>query len=124
MKEFTFTPDGVSALGQWLSSMSDADLAAKTAALQNNFQDWVKAHFILSIEQQIYLQQIDPEVVNFMAANSSFAFRNRLPVILIKPESKAAGDSKMTKPSSNLSAEILPDGSCQASGELVVEISY
>lgn len=124
MYQFKFTPEGVEALCLQLYRLSDAELAIETAALQNNFQKWMTDHFLLSPDQQVYLQQINPDVVRFIAVNSSFAFKNRLPVLLVKPAMKGARDSKITKPETNLTAEILPDGNYRASGEFIVEVSY
>lgn len=124
MTKFEFTPLGVAAMCQHFQHLDDAALAKASSALNDDFKAWVTNYFELSESQVLYLNTINDQVIDFMASNAAFALRNRLPIVLLKPEFAAKRDSKVTKPSSSLTAEVLPDGNYEASGEFQVEITY
>jgi len=124
MTKFQFTPEGVASMCQHFYQLDDASLSTSALALAENFNKWMKAHFELSESQVVYLDAIHADLIQFMAANASFALRNRLPIQLIKPAQKSSSDSKITKPETKLQAKILPDGRYEASGEFNVEVSY
>lgn len=128
MYKFPFTPDGVAAMCQHFFLLDDAALQDAAKALGQDFPKWVQNTFVLSEGQVKYLGAIAPTVVAFMAANASFALANRRNIVLAKevepmPEA-APTDSKITKPTSTLAAQILPDGTYTAEGELTIEITY
>ncbi len=126
MNKFPFTPIGVAAMCQHFFELPDTDLQAAANELAEDFTQWVQTTFSLSESQTKYLMSIAPRVLAFMAANAAFALSNRLPITLQKAETvePEPDDSKVTKPKSNLSATILPNGVFSAQGELVIEITY
>ncbi|RZJ17562.1 MAG: hypothetical protein EON51_17745 [Acinetobacter sp.] len=111
---------------QHFFALDNVALQDAAKALGQDFPAWVQNTFVLTERQVSYLKKIAPTVTNFMAANASFALANRRNIVLAKevePEPEPS-DSKITKPKSTLAAQILPDGTYTAEGELTIQITY
>jgi thiol-disulfide isomerase/thioredoxin len=108
MKKFLYAPMGVAAICQHFYDLEEATLTEAAAELGENFQEWIVDKFKLSPTQLDYLNNIQVDAHKFMAVNTSSVLKNRLPILLGKPEVSALFDSKITKPESNLSTELFP----------------
>lgn len=124
MNKFQFTPKGVQALTTALYALPDEELNVEANLAQNSIKLWLNGHFELSPSQQEYLGNLNESFLDFTSFQLSFALRNRLPIMLQKPETSGLRESKLIETKSNLTDSNLPDGTTEAGGDLTVVINY
>lgn len=126
MEKFPFTATGFTQLQEQLYLLPDAQLEAEAAQIQHNFDDWMASHFELSAAQLLFLSAIDNRLHALLAAQTSFAVGNRLPILLLKANPVAEGDEqgKIIWPKSTLTAIWGPNTTYMPSGILEIHIDY
>ncbi len=124
MHKYPFTPIGVAALFQQLYKLDDAALLIEADEISDDLIDWSVRHFEFTNRQIEFLETVNTEFINFVSAQASVAVSNRLSIILNKPDTSGLRETKLIRSESNLTTTALPDGSVEANGELIIEISY
>lgn len=126
MKKFPFTEEGFQALQKELYQLNDDMLAAEADQIKDSFTAWLPSRFELAQKQIDFLNKQNKAYVVFMAAQTSFAVGNRLPVAMAKEDAAANGDDqgKIVYTKSSLTASNAHPTGFVAGGELLFLISY
>ncbi|WP_316801452.1 hypothetical protein [Pedobacter frigidisoli] len=121
-----FDEEGVEQTQLALYGLTDAERQEEAAAIRLDLPAWVVRWFELDAQQQAYFNQMNSQMIGFLAEQASFAVANRLPITLIKYSARAEGDEsdKLFKPTSSLTATADSNGNFEASGSLTIEVSY
>mgnify|MGYP006145825787 CR=1 FL=1 len=122
MEKFEFSPTGVAALCQQLYQLDDTALDVEASFIAVDFKAWAIAHVAFTESQIVYLDELPLATIQFLAFQTSFAVRHRLPITLIKPEQAGARASKLFKPKAEMELTVLPDDSYTAEGELLLTV--
>lgn len=126
MEKFPFTATGFIRLQEQLYLLTASQLEAEAAQIQHDFDDWMATHFELSAQQLRFLTAIDSRLHALLAAQTSFAVGNRLPILLLKADPPAEGDEqgKIIWPKSTLTAIGGINTPYMPSGMLEIHIDY
>lgn len=134
MTKYPFTNAGFQALQIELYALSNPELHLEAEKIRADFKSWMNGHFILSQDQLQFLSNINDEARTFIAFQTSFAVKNRLPVYLnkilknpgiqINAGEEPPVDGKIIRTKSKLTAGSDNQGGFNPSGELEIEISY
>ncbi|WP_113653417.1 hypothetical protein [Pedobacter namyangjuensis] len=126
MKKYPFSDAGFQAMQKDLYALTDQELQVVANAVANHFNSWMSENFDLTESQIAFIEGQQPQMTAFLSTQTSFAMVNRLPITLIKPESKINAlmrGAKLIRP--KVKAEMIPDGGpYHASGNLDIEITY
>ena len=127
MEKQPFTNAGFIALQAWLYGLSDADLALEAQHVLDDFIEWMSDHFELTVAQSTFLNEISKLMISFLAAQTSIAIANRLPITLIKPEADGRVDGdvrKVIQTQNSLVAGADARGGYNPTGSLDIIIEY
>lgn len=124
MEKFDFTSEGASALIAALYALPDAALQQEANHVNADFAGWLISKFELEPSQIAYLAGMSATLLSFMASQISFAMRHRLKLALVKPLQRSTRDTKLIETKTKIDAGGDGDGSENAEGEVIVEISY
>jgi len=125
MSKFPFTNDGAADLFAALYQLPDEVLQEEIILVQQNFKEWVANHFILSTDQESYLNNLPATFTQSAGALTALAMSNRLPVMLNKPDESAPTlrKGKLVDTKNSITTQY-EDGTATASGEVVFNITY
>ena len=129
MEKQLFNEEGLQKLQEHLYGLENQELEREIFELEENFGEWVERHFELSASQQTFFAQMNEKMLRFLKQECGFAASNRLPVTLQKTtaakrsEKDEEGD-KLFEPKSKLQASTDAQGNFEASGNLVLQVTY
>jgi len=82
MQKLNFNNAGLQQLLQQLYALPDPLLQQEALAIQNDFSEWLKVHFLFSNSQEADLDEIDPVYLEDSASQMAHFVQNRLAVSL------------------------------------------
>jgi len=127
MEKQPLTNSGFTAIQAELYIQSDAELNLQADEIKMDFIGWLIANFELQPSQIIFLSEVDPRVLSFIAAQTSFAVSHRLRIKLDKPDSTShaeKGKGKVMTSSNTLKALSDDQGDADGEGSLTIHIQY
>ena len=124
MSKYPFSPSGFINVQSELYDLTASELVFKLTSISCSIIDWIKGNFVLEARQITHLDQINPQVIDFITSQTLFAVKNRLPIYLDRTGKRDCNDQgKLIKPTSNLTA-ISENGNFLPGGEFIIEINY
>lgn len=130
MEKQPFTPAGVAAVQQWLSSLPDAELNAEVLKMETGFEQWVLAHFELNEAQHHFFDKMSHTAQKNLKYLVILAVQYRRSVTLTQQYVKSNVESdepdadKLFKPKSSLAVTSNNDGDYEVGGSLEIEVTY
>lgn len=124
MKKFPFTSEGAAELVATLYALPDASLAIEAQSAAEDFVAWLLSKFDFEPSQVAYLTGMSTNFLNFTGAQVCYAMLHRLTLVLLKPLQRSTRDTKLIETKSNIDASANGSGNDDASGSVVIEISY
>ncbi|MCL4640308.1 MAG: hypothetical protein M5Z89_15035 [Olivibacter sp.] len=125
MTKFPFTRNGTEQLFAALYQLDDRLLQQEAAWIQADFQHWLKDHYLLNEDQLNYVNKLSENFIRSTAPLCSVAIRNRLPIILDKPNEKVhVRRGKLVDTKNNIQSQYDEGENLEITGELTFTIRY
>ena len=124
MSKVPLTPAGIADLQDNLYALADGPLFVEAAAVHADFPTWVDEHIILSPGQLGWLRGIDQLFLDYLAAKTAIALRNRLPLELTLPTASATPTGKWFLDKDPITPCWQGTGDITATGTLSYELGY
>ena len=122
MAKVPLTSAGIGELQTYLYSLTEPALLAEAEAVHADFVAWVDGHIELTTAQLDWLGGIDPLYIDYLAAKTAIAFRNRLPLELVVPS--ATGEGKWFLDKKPIAPRWKGPDNIVATGVLSFELGY
>jgi len=122
---YPFTPQGVQDKLEELYALSDAALFVQAAAIEADFSSWIVSNFSLSPEQEVFLDDMNEEALNYFGSQCALCFRHRLPITLVYPSPPTTpGYAKLPESSNNIKVNSDNAGNIEVTGSLTFTMIY
>lgn len=96
MNTYPLTPQGLEDFQEDLSQLTRLQLEAQADAVASDFKTYVKDLFILSSEQEDFVDNLNPRLANYYGASCSICFIQMLPISFVYPPPPGPGSTKWT----------------------------
>ncbi|WP_461789455.1 hypothetical protein [Pedobacter sp.] len=125
MTQEPLTSAGISAKQSALYALSNNNLQIEVDAIKANFRAWLKINFTFSSPQETYLDGMDDGFMDFAAAQTAHAVKNRLVINFDAPNPlPPVSISKMVTFTDTFQTLYSHISGYSASGELTFTLSY
>ena len=124
MNKFPFTEEGAAAMVAALYQMTDVALNLEADAAATDFESWVATKFDFATEQLSFLSAMSATLRSYMGAQVAMSLRHRLSLSLVKPLQRGINDTKLIETKSTIDTSGDENGGENATGGVIVEISY
>lgn len=124
MNTYPLTPQGLEDFQEDLSQLTRIQLEAQADAVASDFKTYVKDLFILSSEQEDFVDNLNPRLANYYGASCSICFVQMLPISLVYPPPPGTGYSKWTGSDDKIKASGNKLGELEATGSFTFEMTY